>query len=202
MMMRMIEVSASIILEPWTSEGWSINNTSAVRSAHNFEKPHRHVTTILIWSLSDDDDDGDDDNDDDDDDNDDDDENDLGKGMPETPQDILCGGWSSFTVWQLWSLLLSHQWWWLLWCFWWWRWWQNDLDGQIRSWLLSHQWWWLLLMMIMMTIITMVLVITCVMGVSPKLIGWTTTMSNFTCTCECALTMMMMTIMSLMTMIK
>ena len=31
----MIEESGSIILEPWTSEGWSINIRSAVRSAHN-----------------------------------------------------------------------------------------------------------------------------------------------------------------------
>ena len=29
----------------------------------------------------------------------------LGKGMPETPQDILWGGWSNFTVWKLFFLL-------------------------------------------------------------------------------------------------
>ena len=34
MMMVLEEVSASIILEPSTSEGWTINNTSAVGSLH------------------------------------------------------------------------------------------------------------------------------------------------------------------------
>ena len=71
MMMVLEEVSASIILEPSTSEPSIIHQLSDLFTSH-------HCDGHIFHGDDDDDDEVDDDGDDD-----------LGKGMPETPHDIL-----------------------------------------------------------------------------------------------------------------
>ena len=78
MMMTVLEeVSASIILEPSTSEPSIIHQLSDLFTSHHRDRHIFHG------------DDNDNDDDDDDDEVDDDGDDDLGKGMPETPHDIL-----------------------------------------------------------------------------------------------------------------